>query len=344
MPIAVRIDMAKKDFEACLLDGVKEKPRSRHSACNKLSGFASMVSWAKKEAKGEEIIFCMESTGGYEFALACDLADAGFRVCVENPRRIKHFAISMGFANKTDRADARAIAAYALAMNPSSWVLMDKARRDISRLSRHRENLMKDLNRVQNRMEHIDSLPEMERKQLRKQEKFIQELIKELDLEQERLVEQSGTIKEKIAILDPIPGIAFLSGLTIVAEMPDVSLYDDGETWVAQAGMFPRRRESGQMTGKSRMSKAGNAHIRRMLYMSATVAMRTHPTIKAFRERLLAAGKTKKQARVACMRKLLLICFGVLKAHSQGRKPFYGTPPAKPKSQSSAETQITAEA
>lgn len=329
MAVSIGIDMAKKDFEACLLDGVKESPRSRHSACNKLSGFGSLVSWAKREAKGEEIVFCMESTGGYEFELACYLVDLGCKVSVENPRRIKHFAISMGFANKTDRADARAIAAYALAMDPRPWALTDKVKRDISRLSRHRENLMKDLNRVQNWMEHSNSLPELQRTLMLRHKEFIQEQIKELDQEQARLAEQTVSVREKIAVLDPIPGIAFLTALTILSEMPDVSLYDYAETWAAQAGMYPCRRESGQSRGQSLMSKAGNAHVRRMLYMAATVAMRLHPTIKALRTRLLAQGKKKKQVRVACMRKLLMICFGVLKAHSQGKQPFYGSPPPK---------------
>jgi transposase len=285
------------------------------------------VSWAKKHANGGEIVFCMESTGGYEFDLACHLADAGEFVCVENPRRIKHMAIGLGFSNKTDRADAQAIAAYALVAPIRPWVLSDERRRTISRLCRHRENLVEDLRRIRNRREH--ALPELQARHLEAQETLLVEQMEEVEKETARLVEECSDLRERVAILMPLSGVGLLTALTVLSEMPDVALFDDAETWASQAGLFPCRRESGQWKGQTRMSYAGNAHVRRVIYMGATAAKQGHPAVKALAERLEERGKKKKQIRIACMRKMLMLCFGVLKAHSQGKTPFYGLPPQK---------------
>jgi transposase len=296
---------------------------------NKGEGYALLVSWAEALAGGEEIRYCMESTGGYELGIACYLASTGRYVSVENPRFIKYFAAASGQSNKTDIADARGIAAYALAMEPRPWRLSQEDRRACLLLLRHRENLVADRSRVRNRLEHEQTLPDIVRKQLHAQDLQIAEQIEELQKELERVVERSQIIGDEVRVLTGFKGIAYLTAATIISEMPDVRLFNKAEDWAAQAGMFPCRRQSGKWTGQTRMSKFGNAHVRRILYMGATRAMQQHPAIKALAERLKAKGKKPKQIRVACMRKLLLTCYGALKAHYEGRKPFYGLAPTK---------------
>jgi transposase len=329
MPVAVGIDMAKKDFESRFLSEVKGKPGAAFKDLNVSSGFRSLLDWAKEQAGGQEIIFCMESTGGYEFPLACFLAQHGQHVCVENPRPIKHFAAAMGMANKTDKTDARAIAAFALAMNPRPWVLSDETRRQLSQLNRHRENLMDELTRVRNRKEHWEVLPELQRKQLQAHQDLLKSQVKEVELEQARLVGECQQFKAEMAVLTKLHGIGDRTAIAILSEMPDVRSYDNAESWEAQAGMFPCKRESGTWKGQSRMSKSGNAHVRRAMYMGTTMSMRMNPTIMALAQRLRAKGKKPKQVRVACMRKLLLICYGLLKAFHEGKSLFYGFPPEK---------------
>jgi len=329
MPIAVGIDISKGDFNACLLRASSEKKPAESVHVNQESHFAGFLSWARQEAKGEPLHFCMESTGGYEYPLACYLARAGELVSVENPRRIKHFGLAKGCSNKTDRVDARTIAEYALTMDLRPWHLMDATHRELSELSRHREDLLTELGRVRNRLEHKDSLQTLRRKQLEDLEELLVRQVEETETEQRRVVKESDSLQASVEALTKVKGVGFLTATVLLCEMPDIAQFDRAQTWSAQAGLFPCRRESGNWKAPSRMSKAGNAHVRRILYMGVTQAMKLHPAINALAERLKAKSRTPKQIRVACMRKLLMICYGILKAISQGKTPFYGLPPQK---------------
>jgi len=329
MRLAVGIDIAKKDFEACLLGQIKEKPSRRARFENTPEGHAKLLKWCRKEAPEADLHFCLESTGGYEYDLACALCEAGLLVSVENPRPIRHFALSMGLQNKTDRADARAVAAYTLVVSPRAWTLADPLRRELSRLLRHRENLMEEMGRLGNRLEKSRHLPELEVIHLEAQVKLLKEQLRELDEALESKSSDSLELSLPLQALESIPGVGRLSALTLLCEMPDVASFERAEQWASLAGLHPRRRESGQWKGQSLMSRSGNAHVRRMLYMGATSAMRLHPSVKALAERLRAKGKKPKQVRVACMRKILLIAYGVLKTLAKGKTPYYGLPPQK---------------
>lgn len=303
MVVAVGIDIAKRDFEACLIRTEGNRNPERKSFANDGDGFRLLVSWAQRLCKeGDELRFCMESTGGYELALACSLAEANLWVSVENPRRIRHFGIARGTSNKTDISDARTIAEYLSAMKPRPWRLADPVRRELAQLNRHRESLIAQRLRAKNQLEHGDGKPDLEVKQLRDQIEFLQYQIDAVD---ERLAECSVAnqeLEEEISILIKLPGIGPVAAVTVVSEMPQVQDYERASSWAAQAGLFPCRRESGTSKGQSRMSRAGNAHVRRALYMGATQAMRLHPEVKALAERLKARGKKPMQIRVACMR------------------------------------------
>lgn len=327
--LTVGIDIAKASFEASFdSEDIKGKP-PHLSEKNTPGGFEQLVRWAKKHALSSELHFCMESTGGYEFALASYLASQGLLVSVENPRRIKHFGIAKGAFNKTDSSDARIIAAYAKNLQPRPWHLSDEVRRELSGLSRSREQVQVKLTRAQNHQEHLDALPPLRKAHLQAEVQLFQTQLIEIEQRQRELVNESPELAKEIELLTGIKGVGLSTAIVILSEMPDVRGYDTAETWAANAGLFPCKRESGQWKGRTVMSKAGNAHVRRALYMGITVAKRYCPVIKTFAERLESRGKSKKQIRVACMRKILLRSYGILKAHHQGKIPFYTEPDPK---------------
>lgn len=321
--VAVGIDISKESHELCLMSSEATSKPLRHKVLNNAQGYADALRWARAAAGSQELVFCMESTGGYEFDFACYLAKMKLRVCVENPRWIKHFALAKGATNKTDSADARAIASYALAMAPKEWALSDETRREIAMLARHRESVLEELTRARNRLERKQQLPDLVAQQLEAQVELFSSQIQEVTDRIARLAKESAEFKRELDALMRLPGIGEVIAFTVLSEMPDVGLFECAETWAACAGLYPRRCESGKFKGMSFMCRLGNAHVRRALYMGVTQAKRLHPGIKGLAERLAAKGKKPKQIRVACMRKMLLIAYGILKAIRNGVQPFY---------------------
>lgn len=328
--VAVGIDVSKGSHELCILGMESSKQAPRLTVLNDAKGYEQALAWVRQLTGSEETTFCMESTGGYEFDFACFLAKAKERVCVENPRRIKHYALAKGMTNKTDRADAKAIASYTLAMNPRTWALADETRRELALLTRHREDLMGELNRYQNRLEKSQLLPKRMVQHLEQEMDLLQKQIKEVTEDLAQILASSEPLETEVKTLIKLRGFGFLTAVVVLSEMPDIDLFDTAESWASCAGLYPRRRQSGQWIGVSFMCRQGNAHVRRILYMGVTQAMKFHPGVKAMAERLKAKGKKPKQIRVACMRKMLLIAYGILKAIRQGRTPYYAEKPTNP--------------
>jgi transposase len=311
-------DISKSWIDACALgDGRLCELRVSNDA----SGIRKLLKWAL--GFGEIDALGMESTGGYELDLAVTALGAGIRVSVENPRRIRDFARAMGYLNKTDRADARAIAEYLERIGASPWRLSDPLLRELSLLTRHRVFLLGQLGRAQNRLEHASSLPDCVVKQLREQESQLQKQLEQIDEARRNLVAASESLAKEKEALTRIVGIGETTAMLVLAEAGDVESFANAGAYAAYAGLNPVRRESGSWRGRTTISKVGSALLRSGLFLAASVASRHNPILKAFRERLIERGKTKMQALVACMRKLLMICYGVLKAVRSGKQPFY---------------------
>lgn len=307
MPTVIGIDVAKDSMEVYAL--AHSGPCLRKSFDNDKKGRAALVAWCKR-LKPE--LCCMESTGPYSAPVAFALYDAGLSPALANPRFVNSFAKAIGQKNKTDRCDAALIATYAKALGARLWVPPSAQIQKLSALSRRLDSLVGQRNAEGNRLED-ERLEPLAKESILRHLEFLKQ---EMELVQEAMqthVKAFDDLKEQVRLLCSIPGIGFRTACAVVGETSTGVPFQSAKELCSFAGLCPRIRESGKWTGKTLLSKQGNARLRKALYMPAIVAIKANPILKDFYYKLVQKGKPKMAAIAACMKKLLAICFGVLK-------------------------------
>jgi transposase len=308
----VGIDISKRFFDACLLRQ-EGKPLSRKFD-NTAGGFSKLLQWVKSHAEIGQCHFCMEATGTYGLALAFFLVEAGLKVSIINPFRIKYAAMSKGIGNKTDAADALLIADYCRKENPPLWRAAEPEVRKLVALLRRLQNIKDQLVQETNRLSEPGVLKEI-RHSLGKSIRFLKREITTLESAIDEHIVDHPRLKSDRDLLISIPGVSATTAHWILAELADVEQFPSAQSAAAYAGLAPQEYRSGTSVRKpTHLSKQGNAHLRRALYMPALSAMRHNPLIKAFYERLVAKGKPRMVAVGAAMRKLIMIAYGILKS------------------------------
>lgn len=252
----------------------------------------------------EPKLIVLEATGGYEFEAACALQASGLMVAVVNPRAARDFARAMGALAKTDAIDARMLAAFARVLHQhperDRFVkpLADAELQQLQALVLRRRQLVQMLTseRQRWRLAHAVAKPSLER--------HIEFLKGELGDSDGEVAAHVGKHHAQLAAaLASVPGIGAASVAVLLAELPELGKLDRRRI-AALVGVAPLNRDSGQMRGQ-RSIYGGRADVRRTLYMATLTAVRHNPPLKAFYDKLVAAGKRKKVAMVAAMRKLL---------------------------------------
>lgn len=308
----------------CGIDGSKKKmdcgltgPKGYRTCCvgNDGKGYETLERWAVKTAEeGVEVRFCLESTGDYNTACALWLTERGYRVSVVNPAFVKYHAMGKGRLNKTDKADARSIAEYATDNRPEPWEMADPVRRDLLRLVRRREQLLKMAVMETNRRECPDAIGPECTASIDRVRRFLDEEIAGTESRMRELVAGDEGLSRALELIVTVPGLSEGSAVVILSEMPDVDRAACAKEWAAAAGGHATRHESGQMPAGSRMSRGGRIRVRRALWMPALVAKSRAPQLKRLYDRLRERGRTHRQALVACVRKLLMIVYGILRS------------------------------
>lgn len=307
-PIHVGIDVAKDTLEVAF-----GSQALTQCFANDDEGHEALI--AALKAHCVELIV-MEPTGGYEAACACTLQAVGFAVAMINARQVRDFAKAMGYLAKTDRIDARVLAELAA-------VLARRADRDkvIRTLPSEEQQLLHAM--VLRRRQLVQMLV-AERNRLaishRAARGSIEALIKAI---QKQITEIEGELTSHIAhhhadiaeVLQSAKGVGPNTCMVLIADLPELGKLS-GREINALVGLAPLNRDSGTMRGK-RMIFGGRAHVRCALYMATLVAMRHNRVIRTFYQRLVAAGKPKKVAIVACMRKLLTILNAMIRTGKQ---------------------------
>jgi len=249
----------------------------------------------------------LEATGGYELAALATLASAGLPVVAVNPRQVRDFARATGRLAKTDALDAQVLAQFGAAVQPPLRALPDAATRELSALLARRRQLVEMRTAESNRL-----LTAHERVQpsIRELVHFLDKRISELDRELRDRLRASPVWRAKENLLRSIPGVGPVLSATLLADVPELGSVGHKQL-AALIGVAPLNRDSGQWRGR-RSAWGGRGHVRAVLYMATTVAVRRNPVLKLLYERLLGLGKQRKVALVACMRKLLRICNAVI--------------------------------
>ena len=273
---------------------------------------------------------CMESTGFYGLELALALARAeGIELMVTNPRSARHFAHALMRRSKTDPIDARVLREYAQRMPFQPWRPPASEKLQLRALSRRMAALTEMMIQEKNRLHAAEQVSELQciRNDIEVNIRHFQRRIRALEKQAETLLKKKPRLQLPILRLISVKGIGLASAVRIYAELCVLPKDMTARQWVAHAGLDPRHFESGTFVGKTRISKAGNKHLRAALYMPALVAKKHEPNVQAFYDQLVQRGKAKMQAVVAVMRKLLHAIHGMLRhnANFAGDK-FYALP------------------
>jgi transposase len=309
------IDISKLKFNVCL---IQQSGKLKHQVFpNNETGFAELKQWLLRQGV-ERVHACLEATGTYSELVALLLHEAGHIVSLVNPAATKAFAQSSLSRTKTDGVDAELIARLCRAQEPPAWTPPAPQVRELQALVRRLESLIEMRVMEENRLSSAISVEAVK--------ESVEELMAHLSEQTRRTEELIGRhinnhpgLKRQSQLLDSIPGIGERTAALLLAELSNIKQYRRARQVAAYAGLVPKEHQSGSsVRGRVRLSKIGNARLRRGLYFPAITALRCSPFFQAWAEGLRERAKSKMTVICAVMRKLLHLVYGVLKSE----KPF----------------------
>lgn len=297
----VGIDISKRHLDVALCPG-----QQTFTCPNTEVGIQKLIGRLKK--LNPQIIL-LEATGGYEFLLLAALREADLPACFINPKLVRSFARGAGIAAKTDRLDAQVLALYACRMRPQPRTLPTQQQQELKLLLTRRRQLLEMIQMENNRLDPTP-LPRIAQS-IRQTVQSLEAQLAALNREIDDFFQQHPFWVQLDQTLTSVLGVGHLSALILIAYLPELGRLNRKEI-AALAGVAPFNRDSGQWRGQ-RHIEGGRSALRHGLYMATLVATRFNPVIRACYQRLLANGKAKKVALIACMRKLLTILNAIVK-------------------------------
>jgi len=310
------IDVAKAKLDCCLLLETEGTKRKSKVVPNTPEGFQQLIQWCEKKGfPPSQLHAVLEGTGCYHEPAAFALFQAGMRVSVANPARVKDFGKALGILTKNDGIDAFVLARFGALTKPALWQPPPQEVRHLQALLARRDAMENDLQREKNRLEKMNftEVPQLVMDSLREHIAFLEKALKTLSQNIDSHIDQHPKFKENKELLQSIPGVGDVTSVSMLAVLLRGG-FNSAEQVAAYLGLVPVERQSGSsVKGRSRLSKNGPAKVRAKLYMPAVVAIHRNPHIKALAERMAQKGKCKMSIIGAAMRKLVHLCFGVVK-------------------------------
>jgi transposase len=311
----IGIDVSKLKLDVACLDG-RGKVKSRVFK-NDGSGHAALSAWiAERGADTQATHVCMESTGTYSEAPAIALSDAGWKVSVVNPLRVKGFAESAMIRNKTDQSDSVLLARYCFQMSPDIWQPPSLEQRKLRALV-DRVQALKDMQQQErNRLEGQGN-PGSEDlvKSIAEHLEWLRVRIDELERQIDDHIDGTPSLKNDAALMRSIPGVGPSTTARMLAYLGDVRRFSSSKALAAFIGVTPRQKQSGtSVKGRTMISRLGHGYLRQALFMPAMVAVKHNPAIKAFAVRLRGHGMSEKAIVGASMHKLVQQLYGVVRS------------------------------
>jgi transposase len=292
---SVGVDVSK-DF----LDVALYPAGSTARFANDAKGYRALVTWLNKHTI-ERVIF--EATGAYHRAFERALAKAGLPMVKVNPRQARRFAEAIGKLAKTDRIDAAMLARMGMMLNLTSRPIVSQALDEMKELLVARDGLVKD--RTANLIRAKEVRSPLLKRQIAQRIKQIEAQIGAIEKQLVLSCQTDPDLKQRFELMQSIPSIGPVTAMALLIEMPELGTLDQAEV-ASLAGLAPFARESGSKTAK-RFIRGGRARLRRALYMPALAAIRCNPDFRAKYKAMIKAGKPKKLAIVAIMRKLIIL-------------------------------------
>jgi transposase len=316
--VIVGVDVSKDSLDVAV-ESANAKRCYERRLNNDAGGFQRLLSWAKERtaANPEQLIVVMEATGVYHEAAVLALHEAGARVFVANPKRVRDYASGLGLLNKTDRVDARALVRYGRekAAELAAWEPPPPEIRTLRALYARLSAVMADLRRELNRQEQaqLSGQPEAVRESMRQSVQHLRDDCERLKQAIADHFDQHPNLKNQRELLQSMPGVGPVSADRLLCLLLRHS-FANARQAAAFAGLVPRRHESGTTVRKrARLTRQGDPSLKAVLYMAAVVSCRHNPQLRQVYQSLLKAGKSKMSALGALMRRLLHIAYGMLK-------------------------------
>lgn len=310
----VGIDVSKATLDVAILP-----TREHFVVSNDEAGIDELLG---KLAEVPDALVLLEASGGFERPVGAALAASGIALFVVNPRQARDFAKATGRLAKTDRLDAFVLAHFAQAIRPTPRAIPDAEAREFQEILARRRQIIRMATAEKNRLGASTS--KAVRGRIQAHIRWLEKELSRTDRDLDETIEASPTLKENEALLRSVPGVGPVLCRTLLAELPELGSLSPREL-SALVGVAPLNRDSGTLRGR-RTVWGGRARVREALYMGALImgaliASRFNPAIKEFYGRLVSAGKPKKVALVACMRKLLVILNAVMRERTPWRCP-----------------------
>jgi transposase len=300
----IGVDIAKQKFDVSFSD------QRVATFENNQAGFKLLLKEIKNKTQTRVV---MEATGGYEKPLAHFLQSQGIAVSIVNAKRVRDYAKALGLLAKNDVIDAKVIRLFADAVNPKLLPMASDTQQALDALVHRREQLVKQ--RVMEK-QHLETVGNKEAiRSIKRNINFLDKEIERIEKAIKALINADSTLTEKVDRLSTIKGIGDITALTLIADLPELGQLTNKEI-SALVGVAPFCRDSGTQKGK-RTTWGGRTQVRSILYMAVLSAVQYNPPLKAFYNRLLMKGKTKKVALVACMRKLLTVANSMLRNNTE---------------------------
>lgn len=312
----VGIDVSKLKFDLYAFQNLNA-PGLAKVFDNSPSGHAALQSWLlKKGFDSTTTHLCMEASGPYSEGLATFLADAGWRVSVVNPARVKGFAQSELARNKTDRADAALLARFCAAMKPALWEPPSKESRQLRAWVERLQALKGMRQQELNRIEALEAGTQADvRAHVGEHVAWLDAAIAKLEADIDRHIDGHPDLKNDTALIESIPGIGRTTVAKVLAYAGDIRRFSSAKALAAFIGVTPRQRLSGtSVKGRTMMSRTGHQDLRIALYMPGMVARRHNEALRVFGDRLKQNGLAPKAVIGAVMRKLAQLIYGVIKS------------------------------
>jgi transposase len=317
----VGIDVAKKELVVSLGymdEEATTKVYARKSFVNSESGFMALILWVKKQtAAAYPLRYVMEATGVYHEALAYFLSNRSYEVSIVMPNKITNFFKTLEIKTVTDKSMAEAITMFGLEKNLESWVQPKEIFRGLRQITRERSQIVVERTMLKNQLhaEEVEAYPSAATVQrLKTRIKLANSQLKEILTEITATIKNDPELNQDVTLITSIPGFGILSTAIVMAETNGFELIRSTAQLSSLAGFDVVEKESGtSVKGKARISKRGNRHLRKAMYMPALAAIRHSERYKAIYIRIVAKSGIKMKAAVAVQRKLLEMAYTIYK-------------------------------
>lgn len=312
----IGVDVSKEKLDCCLLREASGTKRKSKVVANSVPGVNNLLAFIDKEGIArDDVHVIMEGTGVYHLLAAETLYDAGVLVSVVNPAQVKDFGRGMAVRTKNDAKDSFVLARFGALLQPPPWIAPSASARRLQAYIAREDAIKKDIQREQNRREKsvVGNAPEDLLVSIDETIAFLEGQLETLRKKIRDHIKNDPDLKGDMKLLTSIPGVGPEVGHRMLSVMHNHQ-FRAAEQVAAYLGLVPVERQSGSsVRARPKISKAGPGKVRAVMYLPAVSAKRWNPHIRALAVRLEEKGKSPKAIVVAAMRKLVHLCFGVLK-------------------------------